>query len=41
MGINFLDLRPKAQHIVDQFFDEKLYEHFDGGEVLESVRRTA
>lgn len=41
MGINFLDLRPTAQHIIDQFFDEKLYEHFDGGECPESILRSA
>lgn len=32
-GVKFFDLRPKAQQIIDRFFDEKLYEYFAGDEV--------
>ena len=37
IGVKFLDLRPKAQQLIDRFFDEKLYEVFAGDEVAQTA----
>ena len=37
IGVKFLDLRPKAQQIIDRFFDEKLYEYFAGDAVAQTA----